>query len=79
MTVAKTDGGRMSTSRPTQSVAAAVNVDAEHVAELERLGFVVVCETNGETEEWVAMRDDLHLRAESPVQLLGLYSMRGHH
>jgi len=54
-------------------------VDARCVAVLEKLGFVVVCETNGDAEEWVAMRDDLHLRAESPVKLLDLYSTREHH
>ena len=66
----------MSTPRSPELIPAPGNVDTPSVAELERLGFVVVCETNGETEEWVAMRDDLHLRAESPAQLLGLYSMR---
>ena len=59
-------------------IASAANVEASCVAVLEKLGFVIVCETNGDAEEWVAMRDDLHLRAESTVQLLGLYSMREH-
>jgi Asp-tRNA(Asn)/Glu-tRNA(Gln) amidotransferase A subunit family amidase len=68
----------MSTSQSSEAIAAAGSADSPSVAELENLGFVVVCETNGDTEEWVAMRDDLHLRAESPAQLLGLYSMREH-
>ena len=47
-------------------IAAAANVEASIVAVLEKLGFVIVCETNGDAEEWVAMRDDLHLRARVP-------------
>jgi hypothetical protein len=57
-------------------IVAAGNAETACVAVLEKLGFVVVTETNGDVEEWVALRDDLHLRAESPVQLLRLYSMR---
>jgi hypothetical protein len=42
---------------------------------LEKLGFVVTQDLNGGDEEWLALRDDLHLRAESPLQLLRLYAM----
>ena len=61
-----------------EHIATAGNTEASCIAVLEKLGFVVVCETNGGMEEWVALRDDLHLRAESPRQLLGLYSVREH-
>lgn len=57
-------------------IVAAGNAETACVSVLEKFGFVVVTETNGDVEEWVALRGDLHLRAESPVQLLELYSMR---
>jgi hypothetical protein len=60
----------------TQTVAAAGNAELACVALLEALGFIVVCETSGGMEEWLALRADLHLRAESPLELLDLYSMR---
>jgi hypothetical protein len=59
-------------------IAGAGNVEAPSVAVLEKLGFVVTCELSGGGVEWVALRSDLHLRAASPLQLLGLYSMREH-
>jgi hypothetical protein len=61
-----------------ESIAGAGSVEAPCVAVLEKLGFVVACEVAGGAVEWVASRSDLHLRAESPLQLLGLYSMRQH-
>jgi hypothetical protein len=59
-------------------IAAAGNVEASCIAALERLGFVVTQELSGGMEEWFALREDLHLRAESPVQLLGLYTVHEH-
>jgi hypothetical protein len=53
-------------------------VEASCIAVLERLGFVVTQELSGGEEEWLALREDLHLRAESPLQLLGLLTMREH-
>jgi hypothetical protein len=61
-----------------ESIAGAGNVEAPCLAVLEKLGFVVACEVAGDAVEWVAARSDLRLRAESPLQLLGLYSMRQH-
>jgi hypothetical protein len=61
-----------------ETIAGAGNVEAPSVAVLEKLGFVVTCERSGGDVEWVALRSDLQLRAESPLQLLGLYSMREH-
>ena len=60
----------------TETLGTLGNADAPCVALLEALGFVVVSETSGGTEEWLALRPDLHLRAESPLELLDLYSMR---
>jgi len=60
----------------TEAVKSSRNAEAPCVAVLEALGFIVVCETSGGMEEWLALRADLHLRAESPLELLGLYSMR---
>jgi hypothetical protein len=59
-------------------IAGAGNVEAPSMAVLEKLGFVVTCEVSGGAVKWVALRSDLQLRAESPLQLLGLYSMREH-
>ena len=59
-----------------ETIGASGNAEAPCVAVLEALGFVVVCETSGGMEEWLALRADLHLRAESPLELLDLYSMR---
>ena len=61
---------------PPELIGAAGDTEAPSIAELEKLGFVVVCETSGGMEEWVALRADLHLRAESPGELLELLSMR---
>ena len=61
-----------------ETIAAAGNVEAPSVAVLEKLGFIITCEPTGSGNEWVALRSDLRLRAESPLQLLGLYSMREH-
>jgi hypothetical protein len=61
-----------------ESIVGAGNVEAPCVAVLEKLGFVVTHEVAGGAVEWVASRKDLHLQAESPLQLLGLYSMRQH-
>jgi predicted mannosyl-3-phosphoglycerate phosphatase (HAD superfamily) len=61
---------------PTELIGAAGDAEPAFIAELEKLGFVVVCETSGGMEEWVALRDDLHLRAESPGELIELLSMR---
>ena len=52
------------------------NPEAECVAVLERLGFVVTQELSGGDEEWLAIRAVLHLRAESASQLLSLYNGR---
>ena len=52
------------------------NAEAECVAVLERLGFAVTQELSGGDEEWLALRADLHLRAESASQLLSLYNVR---
>lgn len=59
-----------------ESIVGAGNVEAPSVAVLEKLGFVVTYEAAGDA--WVASRSDLRLRAQSPLQLLGLYSMRQH-
>jgi hypothetical protein len=58
-----------------ETIVDAGNVEASCLSLLERVGFVVTQELNGGDEEWLALRDDLHLRAESPLQLLWLYAM----
>jgi hypothetical protein len=55
---------------------AAADTEPAFIAELEKLGFVVVCQTSGGMEEWVALRYGLHLRAESPGELVELLSTR---
>ena len=59
-------------------VTAAGNVEKSRIATLESFGFVVTQELSGGMEEWLAIREDLHLRAESPEQLLDLYTLREH-
>ncbi len=61
---------------PPEPTRAAEDAEPAFIAELENLGFVVLFETSGGMEEWVALREDLHLRAESPGELLELLSTR---
>lgn len=60
-----------------ETVAAAGNTEVPTYLTLRRWGFAIACEERkSEGIRWIASKDDLRLVADSPIELLGLATMR---
>ena len=62
---------------PSETIASAGNIEVPAYLTLLDLGFTITCERQGpDAESWVAVKEGLQLVADSPLELLGLATMR---